>query len=260
MVKPTKTPGADPAKQQAAPIDWGQYQATGLEKVSTEDLGIPFLAIVQSGSPEFKKSHKDYKTKGIEDAQEGCIFNTVTRDLLHYPGRDALIFVPCAFEKAYNEWKLREDSGGGGFIRAHSNPAVLNECTRNDRNQDILPNGNQLVTTSVIFGKYSHEGRWEPAIISFVSTQLKKARGWLNMAMAIKQNGKPLPLFSHKYAITTVPESNANGSWMGWHIEGAGQVTDTALIGDCAEVAKKIVSGARPLLGAPSAGTDDVPM
>lgn len=266
MAKQTKTPGVAPAKnqRQEPEIDWSQYGATGFEKTSTEDLGIPFLAIVQSGSPELKKSHQDYETKKIPGCEEGSIFNTVTRDLLYSPGGEALIFVPCAFEKVFNEWKPRGDGGGGGggFVRSHSNPLIINECKRNEKNQDILPNGNMIVTTGTFFGKYQHEDKWEPAIISMTSTQLKKVRLWLNMMMAIKQNGRPLPMFSHKYAIMTAAESNNNGSWFGWHIEGAGMNTDQALITEAAEIAKKITSGNRPMLGAPAATTasDDVPM
>jgi hypothetical protein len=256
--KQTKGNRVAPAEDTQPQIDWSQYGTTGFEKTTTEDLGIPFLAIVQSGSPELKKSHKDYETKKIEGVEEGSIFNTVTRAHLYAPGSEPLIVVPCAYEKTYNEWKVRGDGmGGGGFIRSHSNPAIINECTRNERNQDILPNGNQIVTTGVFFLKYYFNGTWEPAILSMVSTQLKKARQWLNMMMAIKQDGRPLPMFSHKYAITTAAESNANGSWFGWHIEGAGRVVDANLIADAASVAKKIVSGNRPQLGTP---TEDVPM
>ena len=45
----------------------------GLQNVKTEDMSIPRLAIVQSGSPQRKKKDDKY----IEGAEEGHVFNTV---------------------------------------------------------------------------------------------------------------------------------------------------------------------------------------
>jgi hypothetical protein len=46
----------------------------GLQNVTNDDITIPRLAIVQSGSPQRKKKDEKY----IEGAEEGMIFNTVT--------------------------------------------------------------------------------------------------------------------------------------------------------------------------------------
>lgn len=259
MSKQAKPGAAQATKQQPVQVDWSQYGATGFEKTSAEDLGIPFLAIVQKGSPEVDRTHKDYATKKIEGAEAGCVINTVTRNIVHSPDSDPVIFIPGAYEKLFVQWKARDT--GGGFVRQHTNPAVLNECVRNEKNQDVLPNGDLVVTTGYFFGMVKvGDDEWERAIISMTSTQLKKARMWLNMMMAIKSNGRPLPMFSHKYALTTVAEQNASGSWFGWHIEGAGMCTSQQLISEAAEIAKKISTGARPQLGPPAATTDDVPM
>lgn len=262
-MKQTKQPGAASGKkQQAEPqVDWSQYGATGFERTSTDDLGIPFLIIVQKGSPEVDRTHKDFATKKIEGVEAGCIINTVTREILHQPEGDPVIIIPCAYERQYVEWKPRDQAGG--FVRQHSNPAVLNECKRNEKNQDVLPSGNIVITTGYFVGLIKSREIWEKVIIAMTSTQLKKARLWLNMMMAIKSNGQPLPMFSHKYALNTIVEQNQQGSWFGWHIEGAGMNTDMKLITEASEVSKRTVGGTRPLLGAPtSAASDDdkIPM
>jgi hypothetical protein len=49
----------------------------GLENITNDDITIPRLAIVQSGSPQRKKKDEKY----IEGAEEGNMFNTVTNQL-----------------------------------------------------------------------------------------------------------------------------------------------------------------------------------
>jgi hypothetical protein len=155
----------------------------------------------------------------------------------------------------YNEWKPKAGASGGGFVRAHHNPLILNECHRDERNKDVLRNGNLIVPTSYFFGFVLREDLDpERVIIGMSSTQLKKARLWLNMALSIKvpgPNGTKItpPLFSHKYALAATPEGNELGSWMGWHIETLGPVKKLSLIQSCADVAKQISSGAQKMLG-----------
>lgn len=261
-MKQTKQPGA---AKSAPPVeyDWSQHQTTGFERTNVEDLGVPFLAIVQKGSPEVDKTHKDYATKRIPDVEVGSIINTVTRQIVHEAEGEPVLFVPCFYEKLYAEWKPRDS--GGGFVRHHRDPAILNECTRSDEdNRDYLASGNVIVTTGYFYGKVliKTEDGTEPqdCVISMASTQLKKARLWLNMMMAVRvdtPNGKMRPpMFAGKYHLTTVPEQNAEGSWYGWHVESAGFLKSQDLISDCAELAKRMTSPTRLQLGAPATAQD----
>ena len=52
-------------------------EGTGLESVGTEDYALPFLRIIQSGSPQLKKSDPN---KYIDGAEEGMLFNTLTNE------------------------------------------------------------------------------------------------------------------------------------------------------------------------------------
>ena len=82
----------------------------GLENVSNDDITIPRLAIVQSGSPQRKKKDEKY----IEGAEEGHIFNTVTNQLYDVEG---ITVIPCGYRKSYVEWVPRES--GGGLVAVH---------------------------------------------------------------------------------------------------------------------------------------------
>jgi hypothetical protein len=200
-------------------IDWSQEQgATGFEGTRQEDLGIPFLSLLQKGSPEVDKTHKNHKLKKIEGAEGGMLVNTVSRQVMYEFEGKPLQFVPVFHEKLFQEWKPRTQ--GGGFVQSHKSPIILTRTMRNSDNQDISPNGNEIKTTSYFYGFALVEGQ-DPIrmIIALTSTQLKKGRGWLNMMQTIKVNGKVPPMYSHVYDVSTDVETNNDGSWFGWHFE-----------------------------------------
>lgn len=242
--KATKTAATEekPKTEQNPPqsFDWGGETHSGFEGTRPEDLGIPFLSIIQSGSPEVKKTHPNYATKKIEGAEEGDVMNTLARKVVYGHGSDPLLFIPVFHEKLYVEWRLKSE--GGGFVQSHKSPVILTKTKRNEDKQDILiENGNEIKTTSYFAGFYldTDTGEYARAVIGMTSTQLKKARAWLNMAQAIKLGGRIPPLYSHQYKLTTVGESNNDGSWMGWKVE-----IDRVLNQDDAE----IITGARQLV------------
>jgi hypothetical protein len=259
-LKKTKAPDAAPAA--VTTYDWGAVQTTGFENVSKEDLGIPFLVVLQKGSPEVDRTHPDYATKAIKGAEAGDIVNTISRQILYKVGSEnPLRFIACGFEKLFVEWKDRES--GGGMVRAHRDPNIVNECNRNERGQDILRNGNIIVTTAYFYGLVITDTDRIPAIIGMSSTQLKKSRLWLNMMSAIKvQTSKGLitpPMFSHIYSLTTVPEANEKGSWFGWKISCLGQVNDPVMIAEAIETSKRATSGQRTALPPPPQENESVP-
>lgn len=260
MAKQTKAPAAanaatPPDQSKIAQFDWSNVGVTGMENVKAEDLGIPFLAILQKGSPEVDETHKDFATRNFPGAKVGMIINSLNKEVLHEPRGEPMEFIPCNFQKAWVEWKPRNT--GGGFVRSHADDSILREATRDDKNHDILRNGNMIVTTAYFFGfALRKEDKPLLSVISLTSTQLKKSRTWLNVASSIKLS-KPdgtkfvPPLFSHRYFLSTAPESNAEGTWMGWKIDIAGPVKDVALINESVDLVKRITSGQQRLIVAP---------
>ena len=216
------------AKKKNGPNPFEEDAGLGFESVEQSDLGIPFLNIAQALSPEVDEEHAKY----IEGCKPGMIFNSLTRQVLGGRG-EPVLFVPCSFNKAWVEWAPRES--GGGFIRQHLSADILAECQRNDKNQDVLESGNVIVTTAYIGGLIiDDEGETSPAVISFTSTQLKKARQWLSVMMSLKLDGSQgrftPPMYSHKYNLSTVPEENANGKWYGWKVEIVGLLEQPKVI------------------------------
>lgn len=212
----------------------------GFEEASAAAFAIPFLYVLQSGSPQCKKSDGAY----IKGAEEGMLFNSVTKEL--FSGEDGIVVVPAHFTHRFNEWKDRD--AGGGFVHEYL-PGEQPPTQKDDKGRDKLDNGNNLVDTRnhyVLIVK--PDGSAEPALLTMSSTQLKKSRQWMSVMNGIKmKRGESYvvaPMASRKYRITTVPESNDKGSWFGLKIELEGVVDDPALFREAIAFRDAVKSGA----------------
>ncbi len=153
--------------------DFSGEQVTGLEGVRPDDLSIPFLVILQDGSPQVKKTHKDYATKGIKGATAGMIMNTITREIYNPDiEKDKVEFIPAFYQKLWVEWKNR-DAGAGGIVKSHADDRLLQSTRKNEKGQDLLPNGNIIQTTAYFFGFVIFKGEPVRFVIGLSSTQLK---------------------------------------------------------------------------------------
>lgn len=214
-------------KPSEQPIDFSQFGSSGFENITQNDLGIPFLTILQKGSPEVDPEN----AKFVKGLSMGMIINNISKEV--YGGKgEPFIFTPYGYQRMYVEWKPR--AAGGGVVKAHLDDSILRQTKKNDKGQDVLPNGNTVVNTAYFFGQVLGSSKETFAegvnvAIGFSSTQLKKARVWLNMMQAIKLdvNGKIVtpPMYAYKWLLSSVPESNEKGSWYGWKIENGGPHT-----------------------------------
>lgn len=198
----------------------------GFENVTSRDVAIPYLKILQALSPELRGATK------VAGAEEGLVMNTVTSQFM----REFRV-VPCAFKKSYVEWTPRE--AGGGLVMEHADELILSKCKKNERSQDILPNGNLIVTTAYHYVLLLSDAGFERAVMAMSSTQLKKSRRWLGqmMALQVKVGDKSFtpPPFSHSYHVTTGMETKDTNSWYGWIINDPKLVDDKSIY----DVAKK---------------------
>lgn len=198
----------------------------GFEEADASAYAIPFLQILQSGSPQCKKSDGAY----IKGAEEGKFYNTVTQEL--FDGDEGIIVIPCHYTQRFVEWKARET--GGGFVASHM-PGEQPSTEKDEKGRDIIPSsGNTLVDSRnhyvLIVGS---DGSLTPALITMTSTQQKKSKQWMSKMQGIKIKNaqgafQTAPMMSRKYRITTVPESNDKGSWFGFKTELVGIVEDKA--------------------------------
>ena len=238
VVKPEVNATALAAMQQQFADDAN----AGFEEADASAYAIPFLQVLQSGSPQCKKSDGAY----IKGAEEGMFYNTVTQEV--YSGEDGLIVIPCHYTQRFIEWKARES--GGGFVAEHlpTDPCV-GQTRKDEKGRDMLPNGNTLVDTRnhyvMIVGA---DGSLTPALLAMSSTQTKVSRQWMSKMQGIKIKNADgqfvtAPMSSRKYKLTTVAKSNDKGSWFVPNVELAGIVEDPAEYQAAADFRNAVRSG-----------------
>ena len=203
-------------------VDFAVDAGAGLENVTQEDLIIPRLKLVQALSPQVQKHDGAY----IEGISVGDIFNTVSNEF--WSGEKGITVVPVSYRRVFLEWGPER---GGGLIATYDDPAILQQCTKNERYQDILPNGNQIQTTANHYVIHITDTGYNPVMLAMTGTQLKKSKRWNSMMASLKIKGADGRLFtpatfSHKYKLTAVPESNDSGSWFGWNVTNLGVLED----------------------------------
>lgn len=194
------------------------FASEGLESVSAQDLAIPYLRLLAPLSPQVNKRDGAY----VEGAEAGMIYNTVEN--VAYDGEIGIRVVPCYYRRVYVEWKPREK--GGGYVATYSvNDKIKDTTYRDDRGNDVLPNGNILTNTAEFYVLLLDKKRSRKrCLITMTSTQLKKARKWVSMIQMQEgetEDGRvfTLPMMSHIYVLTSVEERNDKGSWFGWEVD-----------------------------------------
>lgn len=198
----------------------------GMQNVAPTDLATPLLYILQSNSPQVKRSDGKY----ISGAIEGQIFNNVSTE--RFDGVEGIVVIPCFFRKDYVEWKPKR----GGLVAIHASDTPLRDQVTirvDEQGKQIptLPNGNALIETNNHYVLIVHaSGGLEPTIIPMVSTALKASRTWNSlMKKVVLQDsaGKSFTPASYymTYKLTTKARTRDQFSWFTWNIEPNGPVT-----------------------------------
>ena len=235
--------------KKAVDIFEGATSGGGLEEVTSDDIQIPFLRVLQALSPQIKKSDPAY----IKGAEQGGIFNTVTKKF--WSGDDGVLVIPVHFQKKLLEFVPRSE--GGGFV-GELDPKNLPKVVKEDNGMEMLENGNELVRTAQHYVKIVHDdGTLENAIVDMKKTQLKKSRQWMSIMMMQKHNGKTLPSFSQVYRLKTVEESNDKGNWYTWSVQHEKMVDSIESYNDAKSFYTSIKSGELTALPPTDANKDE---
>jgi hypothetical protein len=189
----------------------------GQEGVQSDDIAIPFIYVLQSNSPQVKRSDAKY----IKGAEEGDLMNSVTSEILPNPLR----IIPCFFDKNLIEWKPRAQ-GGGLVARYQRTDPIAKRAIRGDQGPPQLPNGNDLIETAnhyvvVPLQEGVPQAFW--AVLSMSSTKLKVSRKFNNLVanrmIHIGEKMVAAPTFAFSYLLGTVAEANAKGSFFNFTLE-----------------------------------------
>lgn len=195
-------------------------QAGGsLNKKSSDDYQIPYLNIIMKGSPQLKKGDE----KHIEGAEEGMVFNTVTKQLYKN-----LTVLPVYYKRAYVEWKLVRKQATAPIaeysISEYEQMKREGKIVRDENNKDRIVGGDTYVenTASHFVIVVEEDGSWNQAIIKMKASQLKKSRTWNSiMSNQRRKDGNEIYQpkdFARSYSLSTKYEENDVGDWYGWVI------------------------------------------
>ena len=208
-----------------ATLDFVADSGMGLENIDKSDLALPFLKLLQSGSDETKKKHAKY----VEGAEAGMFYNTVTKKL--YNGEKGIEVIPVFYKMTYPEWAPFERKEGRP-ISNDRGPSIMANTTQNDRNKDMLDNGNEIIKTANHFVIINGD-RPEKALMTMKSTQLKESRNWNSLMeneFESAPSGKsvPAPIFSRVYKLNSV-ENSGSFTWHGYKVSMLKKVDDAGL-------------------------------
>lgn len=218
-------------------MDFAADSGGGMEGAGAESFAIPFLTVLQKGSPQVDEA----SGVALEGAKSGMLYDTVTGKL--FDGKTTGVpFVPCAYKRVFIHWGPREGAGGGfkgeltgdaiaqmraagkivefeGRLYAPLPDGSVNE-KKCDRFSDTRNHYGMMVDEST--------GAFTPVLLSLTSTQIKKSKMLMSLLAGVKLKGSAgyftPATYANQIRITTVPESNDKGTWHGVRFELQGQV------------------------------------
>jgi hypothetical protein len=189
---PKATASKAVAKKDAAlPAYLSQAEQRGAENVTTEDLQLPRIKMLQALSPEISK-----KSTKIAGAEIGMFMNTLTGAL-----SEELTIVPVFFYKKYLVWADKDRRPERGLIGVYDSDAEGQEAKEeHDDKVSLTPTHICLVIND--------DGTLDEVSLPMPSTKIKVSKS-LN---SLVRMGK-VDSFAKSYTLSAVEESNAKGDY-----------------------------------------------
>lgn len=232
MKSKDKKPSSDlVAKQPTLPASSKMFASdagAGMEGASVESFAIPFLNVLQKGSPQVDET----SGVAIDGAKAGMLYENISNQLID--GKTGVIIVPCAYRRVFLHWSESKGFQGEmlpeevaklrstGMIVEHKNRLYMPE----KKGDDIDPEETDRIADArnhYVLIVDAKSGAWRQALISLGSTQIKKSRALMTALASVKMDlGDKLitpATFANLVKVTTVPESNDKGTWFGWKFE-----------------------------------------
>ena len=187
-----------------------QGQARGAENVTTDDMIIPRIELIQALSPARNKKDAAY----IEGAEEGMLYNNVTRQLYG----EAVTVVPVYYTKQFLVWKDRKSGGGGsnGFRGAFATEALARDAIA-----QLNEEGLEVSDTAQHFVLVRTGDEWQEAVISMAKSKMKVSKRWKSLIRMTQTDS-----FARAYKLSAATETNArNESYFNFGISPLGFVS-----------------------------------
>ena len=194
-----------------ADLGYGDYGRAGFEGMSSDDLSIPFINLLQSNSELVEN----------DEAKPGQMYNKVTGEILE--GDKGIVFVPCFKQHLFVEWVPVDQGGGLVGVHAPDSEIVKNAVAANQGNRfgGLTTNEGKhdLVETHYVYGLIlDEEGNQADgfAVIAFSSSKIRVVRDWFTAMYMMKGQ---IPLFANRARIKSVKQKNKAGTFFNFKIE-----------------------------------------
>jgi hypothetical protein len=188
-----------------------------LEQIAEQDFGLgvsdqlddqllPLVTLLQQGSPQVEKRGAEY----VDGAEAGAFWlRSAGSDRI----RDHLDVTVCGMVRGYLEWLPSR----GGFVARHSElpPDIEIGVDSGSTRQKLIRKGSGNVVEEV--REFLLLIDRLPYLLPCTGTKHQFARRLQSHFAALRHptSGRVLPAFAGRYRLTSVPESNAKGSWYG---------------------------------------------
>lgn len=217
--------------------DFGEDAGAGLDNITSEERTLPFVRIIQKGSPQVDDTHPLYATKKIDNAKAGMLLKTNTNEAFGVREKP-FIFIPSHRDRNFVESWPRPKEGepapqGQGFvgIRPDTDPLVLKLLAEQGKFKILkTPEGTVLVDTWYLYGIFvmTTEPNMPdyvfPGVIGFKSTQIPYYKRFIDTVSGIrypdgKGNIKNPAIWAHRWLLSTIPDSNKKGSFYSYSLK-----------------------------------------
>lgn len=204
-------------------VDFTADANAGLENTDKDSFAIPFLRALQKISPQTDEDAAEH----VPGAKGGMLWNSVTNRL--YSGKEGVVIVPCAFQRRFIRWAPRGESGG---FRGEYMPEDVAQLRASgelaEQDGQLFIGDDRLVDTRnhYVLVLDPEDGPTQ-AVMPLSSTQIKKSKQLLSMLATVRvtnNEGQKVtpPTWVNEVRVTTVAESNDQGSWYGVKFSGEG--------------------------------------
>lgn len=189
-------------KKNNALVDVSMFvgEETGFEGTDKDTFKTPFLKILQSLSPELKKSDPKY----IEGAEPGMYCNSATRGLY----KDLNVIV-VKIEHSLVVWKPNR----GGLVGSFNKHEEKEIVARKEGVYKWDKDGNEVIDTVELFC-INADSPSDIFIFPVSGASLKHVKSFATRLRTLQSNGKNVNVtWAGIWNISTVEESNDKGSW-----------------------------------------------
>ena len=221
------------ATQDSLPAHLQHGTGAGNENVSSNDMTIPRLDIIQQLSPQIDPTSPKY----IEGAKLGSIFNSLSGDLY-----SSCFLINLHFETRWQVFKKRNFGGGfeGSFDTEAQALAHLDAASLPRAQYDVSETG---IHKCLLLDENGNPD--QPVLIYMSGSKMKVSKDW-NSAIRLKD--PRADRFASVWTLTSVPEKNRQGQpYQNMKLDFAGWAGT-----DLYEEAKTIYQG---ISGAPQSNT-----